>query len=143
MRAKIDQALIQSFDALALGVPIAWQNYPPVEPDTGEIVADLTGRTWCRVTVLPARPTVATMGIEGKDQIDGIMQVDIFSPRNTGTADAHEKADTIAAAFFAGSTHSKDDVDVHVDYCGRTGSTENPDNYRTIIEIGFHSWIRR
>lgn len=143
MRAQIDQALIKSFEALQLNIPIAWQNYPPIDPITGDIVSSLLGAMWGRVTIMPARPTVVTMGSDGKDQIDGIMQVDLFSPRNSGTAEAHAIADVIAASFFAGSVHSMGEVDVHVDFCGRTGATEKLDSYLTKIEIGFHSWISR
>ena len=142
-RAYIDQALIGAFQAADLQLPTAYANYPPIDPDTGDVIDDLSGIPWCRVTIIPARPTVATMGLDGKDQVDGIMQVDLFYPKNQGTAAAHAKADEISEAFKAGSVHSRNGVDVHVDACGRVGSVENPDNHQTIVQIAFHSWLGR
>lgn len=142
-RALIDQALIQAFRGAALGLPTAYANHPPVDPDTNTIIGSLAGQPWARVTILHARPTVATMGLDGRDQIDGIMQIDLFYPKNSGTAEPHAKADALAATFFAGSTHSAGGVDVHIDSCGRIGSVDNSDNHQTIIEITFHAWIER
>ena len=55
-----------------------------------------------RATQIYARPTQATIGRNGRDRHEGLLQVDIFVPVNTGTAAANALADSVVAAFPRG-----------------------------------------
>ena len=143
MRANIDSALLQAWDSGGFGLPYRVADLPLMEPVTHTVLSGPGGNPWARVTVLPARPTVASLGSSGDDEIDGIMQADLFYPLGQGPGAANAKADDIAAVFGAGKTHSYNGVNVHCDYCGRISQLVTEDWLQTIVEVGFHSWIQR
>jgi len=143
VRANIDSALIAAWDAGGFGLPYQVADLPLIEPVSHTVLTGPGGNPWARVTVLPARPTVASLGSSGDDEIDGIMQADLFYPLGQGPGAANAKADDIAAVFGAGKTHSYNGVTVHCDYCGRVSQLVTEDWLQTIVEVGFHSWIQR
>ena len=70
--------------------PIAWANdkYTPVK-DT----------LYLRPTLLPAETVSATLSAAGTDKQEGIYQVDVFAPSDTGRNEAYAAADAIAEHF--------------------------------------------
>ncbi len=141
MRSDIDKALRQAFVAGNFGLPTAFENFAAVDLATGLPVATLS--EWCRVTIIHGLPVIATMGNGGKDAIVVIMQVDLFYPRDTGTAAAHAKADAITDAFKAGSTHTYNGISVYVDAAGRVSASDEPENFRVSVQINSHCWHGR
>lgn len=146
-RSDIDVALRQAFINGAFGLPVAFENFPAVDPDTGIPVNDgggvLSGKPWCRVTIIHGLPVIATMGTGGRDEIAVIMQVDLYYPRDTGTSQAHAKADAITDRFPAGSKHTANGIDVHVDASGRISAADEPEHYRLTVQITAHCWHGR
>ena len=138
---KIDEALIATYVAGTFGLPTAYPNMGAVDASGNPVQP--SGEPWARVSILPSRPVVATLGPGGHDEFNGVMQVDLFYPRNTGSGAVNAKADEIITAFKAGTTHTAGTVVVHSDGAGRVRAVELPDWYLTIIEIAFHSWIER
>jgi len=140
-RALIDQALIASYVAGAFGLPTAYPNFGAVDAVGNSVTP--SGEPWARITVLPSRPSVATMGSGGRDEISGILQIDLFYPRNTGAGAVNAKADQITAVFAAGTTHSAGGIDVISNGAGRVRSIELDDWYQVIVEVQFTAWIGR
>lgn len=140
-QAKIDEALLATYVAGLFGLPTAYPNMGAVDEYSNPVQP--AGEPWARVSILPSRPVVATLGPGGKDEFNGVMQVDLFYPRNTGSGEANAKADEIITTFKAGTTHAAGAVTVHSDGAGRVRAVDLPDWYQTIIEIAFHSWLER
>lgn len=146
-RSDIDAALRQSFISGNFGLPVAFENFAAVDPDTGIPVnpggGELNSSPWCRVTIIHALPVIETMGTEGLDAIAVIMQVDLFYPRDTGTAAANAKADDIVETFPAGSTHNYNGIAVHVTASGRVSASDEPEYYRLTVQINSNCWHGR
>jgi hypothetical protein len=57
---------------------------------------------WCRSTLLPAVTEVASIGPQGRERKNGLMQIDLFYINNSGYSNAITMADTIVASFSKG-----------------------------------------
>ena len=90
----IRNALIQSWIEGEFDLPWAKPG-KDYDPETGE--------PWAAVHVLPSQPGVATLGDSGQDRHDGVFQIDLNWPLNTGDTPLLLKADEIAARFKAGA----------------------------------------
>lgn len=75
------------------GLPVFLENTAAV-PDIS--TPFLTG------TILPTQLFQSELGPTGTDLHDGIYQISIYYPKDTGTADLNRKADEIAAIFKSG-----------------------------------------
>lgn len=142
-RANIDSAIIQAWVSANFGLPYRYADLPLLDPNSGETLADPGGLPWARLTIVHARPDIATQGPNGKDEIVGIFQVDLFYRLGSGPGAANAKADELSAVFGAGKTHSFGGVNVHFDYCGKIRQVVTEDWFQTIVEAGFHTWIGR
>lgn len=58
-----------------------------------------TDNVWCRVNVRIATPFQATLGLGRMFRYPGVLIVQIFAPKNTGTQATDELIDAINAAF--------------------------------------------
>ncbi|MEO1943429.1 MAG: phage tail terminator-like protein [Candidatus Thioglobus sp.] len=57
----------------------------------------VTGVEWIRLTILPAETNYRAL--EAKKRFNGIISIQIFSPRNKGTATIRTYADTLSGIF--------------------------------------------
>lgn len=105
----IQAALATRLRTLSPALPFAWPNsaYTPT-----------IGTAFARVGFLPAQTANPTMGAGALDvkRYNGVMQVSLCYPINTGEGDPRRKADAVIALFPRGSTFSYGGVDVHIDY---------------------------
>ncbi len=76
---KASSALTQAFvtGAFFTQAKVAWPNKSFTPPASGP---------WAAIHFIPTQPVVATCGIGGDDEVDGIFQVDLNYPPNSGTA---------------------------------------------------------
>lgn len=95
---NINAALV-SAAAAALGSGytsrIAYEGRDFTPPSSGK---------WAGVYNLRAGAGVATLGVGGEDQHDGVLQIDMSVPENSGTGTLLTDADAIRAYFIAGRT---------------------------------------
>jgi hypothetical protein len=105
MSVKIDQALVQAFDAGGFGLPIAREN-TPYQPSVG------TAHAVLQVVRNPAAPL--TMGEGGMDETTGFLQATLKYPENDGDMIAKAKADDILFHFRIGRvfTHNTQRVQI-------------------------------
>lgn len=105
----IQVALSTRLLTLSPALPFAWPNsaYTPV-----------IGTPFARVGFLAAQTANPTMGAGALDmkRYNGLMQVSLFYPVNTGEGDPRRKADAVIALFPRGLTLTHSGVVVHIDY---------------------------
>lgn len=130
--SKLHAALMQGVVDAALGLPMAVENAPFTKP------AD--GSPWCSVFILENQPSVATLGHEGEDAHDGIVQVDLNYPLGKGEAAVRAKADQVASFFKAGRRLPYQGVYATVASCGRSRGREVDGWYRVSMTI---TWFAR
>ena len=78
-----------------------------------------TGVAFSRATLLPARATQLTVGLNGRDQRTGLYQVDLFYPIDSSTAAINAMADEIIDNFPRGTALTDGTVTVHCQLCWR------------------------
>jgi hypothetical protein len=81
---------------------------PPTEYPNVDFEPPADGSVWCRSTVMPGTPSIASMGVGGLNYYPGIYQVDVFSPKGKGAGDAETLAESIKALFTRGTTLTED-----------------------------------
>lgn len=93
---KINAALV-SAAGTALGASyagrIAYEGRDFTPPSSGK---------WAGLYNLRAGTAIATLGAGGEDQHDGVFQIDLSAPENTGTAGLLADADALRAYFIGG-----------------------------------------
>jgi hypothetical protein len=70
---------------------------------------------YSRFTLLPAEPVQETVGINGRDRHRGLVQVDLFFPKDEGTTAANQAVDALMAAFPRGTTLALTSHTVHIE----------------------------
>jgi len=58
---------------------------------------------WCRATLLPARTNLETVGPNGFNEINGLVQVDLFYPADSDYSTSFLMVDAILNKFVAGT----------------------------------------
>ena len=69
-----------------------------------------TGQSWARLTALPTGRDPAAQGKNAAQEWTGILQIDVFHPKNTGHAGLLADVDALLAFFASGK---------HLDYQGQ------------------------
>lgn len=78
-----------------------------------------TGESFARATLLPARPTQASVGQHGRDLRRGLYQVDLFVPMDGGTASVNALADSVIEHFPRGLVLTASDTNVAIELAYR------------------------
>jgi len=93
--AKIHSALVSAY--IASGVM-------PVERTAfeGKTFTPPTGQSWTRLTALPTGRAPAAQGKSAAQEWTGILQIDVFHPKNTGHAGLLTDVDALLAFFAPG-----------------------------------------
>lgn len=129
------KALMQGVEDSPLALPYAVENSPFTKP---------TGQSpWAAVYVLMNQPSVATLGDEGQDAHDGILQIDLNYPLNTGEAAVTAKADELTDFFKAGKRLASSGVELTVASCGRSRGREVDGWYRVSMTVTWFARVSR
>lgn len=96
--SDIEKALIKGYTDLALGYPTS---YPAAELDPNNQPSDAP---WIALHNLRAESLPATLGNQGEDNHPGLFQIDINTPKNKGSGQSLQIADTILGSFTSGNT---------------------------------------
>jgi hypothetical protein len=129
------KALKQGVEDSPLGLPYAAENAPFTKPTDQS--------PWAAVHVLENQPSVATLGDEGQDAHDGIMQIDLNYPLLTGEAAVTAKADELNDFFKAGKRLVHSGVELTVASCGRSRGREVDGWYRVSITVTWFARVAR
>lgn len=129
------KALMQGVKDSPLALPYAAENSPFDKP---------TGQSpWSAVHVFNNQPSVATLGAEGQDAHDGILQIDLNYPLNTGEAAVTAKADELTDFFKAGKRLAHSGVELTVASCGRSRGREVDGWYRVSMTVTWFARVSR
>lgn len=107
----VQTALTAAAVAALSGIPTEYENGQFTKP---------TRDKWAKLSFLPNVPSVVTLGDEGQDEADGILQIDLNYPQGTGDAEARADFEELRAAFPAGTYYTSDGQSVMVMNCGRS-----------------------
>lgn len=128
----------QIFDAFT-----ATLNVPTIQKES--TVQKTTGITeFTRTQIAPAITVQETIGLTGQDRLNGIYVIDLFYPRDVGTASALVTVDLLLLAFEAGTvlTDGSDNVEIWNSY--PTPSLPNLENfYQRQVIVEWRSYRNR
>ncbi|WP_417585307.1 phage tail terminator-like protein [Pelagibacterium sp.] len=93
--SKIHSALVSAY--LASGVMPS--NRTAYE---GKTFTPTSGQSWARLTGLPSGRAPAAMGTDAPQEWTGILQIDLFHPKDTGFAPMLADVDTLLRFFTSG-----------------------------------------
>lgn len=129
------KALVQGVEDSPLDLPYAAENSPFTKPTDQS--------PWAAVHIFMNQPSVATLGAEGQDAHDGIMQIDLNYPLNTGEAAVTAKADGLTDFFKAGKRLAHSGVELTVSSCGRSRGREVEGWYRVSMTVTWFARVSR
>lgn len=127
--------LVVGMEAIALPYPTKWPNAPfPNQP---------TNATWIRITPLYGTPF--QVGLAKTDRINGVLQVDIFVPRDTGDTVALGIVDDLRQALpNNGQSLDSGGVKVKFESVGLSGNgVEDGVWTKYMIEARFYAYVDR
>lgn len=101
------------------------------------------GEPWGAVYFMPSQPDVSTLGTAGTDRIDGVFQIDLNFPQNSGTKDARDKSDAVRNTFTAGRRFSYSGQEVVIASCGRSQGRVVNGFYRIVMSVFFYAHVIR
>jgi hypothetical protein len=107
--ANIHKTLEDAIVAVGLPYPLQREN-----------IRNDTTKPFSRFTLLPAETTAETIGVNGTNRWQGLAQIDIFVPIDSGTTAALAAADSIIAAFKRGTQLGTSPV-IHIENCWSDG----------------------
>lgn len=128
-------ALMQGVIDAPLSLPCAYENSPFEKP------ADQS--PWASAFVRFNQPSPATLGHEGQDAHDGILQIDLNYPLMTGEAAVTAKADELSDFFKAGKRLAHSGVELTVVSCGRSRGREVDGWYRVSMTVTWEARVPR
>jgi hypothetical protein len=130
----VQRALIGAVNTALGAIPAGYDNEPFEPPSDAK---------WAQVYFLPNVPSVETLGAEGQDLVDGVVQIDLNYPVKTGTADGRSDFESIRAAFPAGARPVYSGQEVIIRNCGRSPGRVVDGWYRLSITITWYALIPR
>jgi len=89
MRVKVEQVTQNAFAASYPAVPIKFMNVRFTQPEG----------MWVNLHIVEGNSIPASMGITAVDRHIGFVQMDVFAPLNTGTAQADKVAEFAGGLF--------------------------------------------
>lgn len=134
--AKCRSALTQAFTDLALFEQenVQWENQKFTPP---------TDEAWAAFFFLPAQPGVATLGPDGADNQEGLIQIDLNYAPDSGTAEIEANVETLRNAFTAGARFVYEGQAVTIKSCGRNQGRIVNNFFRVSVSVYFYAHVNR
>ena len=110
------------------GTPVAFPNVP---------YTPQAGKTYLRAFYLPAETVQAAMGSIGKDETNGIYQVDVVVPRGSGRP---QLLDTVADLFKRGTVLTYNGVSVRIRSVSLGPAILEDEWYFVPVSVNFQSY---
>lgn len=132
---KTEAALIQAYQGAGLSLPTEYENAEFERPEKNG--------SYASVFFSPNQPSVSGLGNTGADEVDGFLQIDLYTERNSGTAEARNLTDTLRNTFQAGTRFSYDGQGVLIRSCGRNQGRVIDGYFMISITIYWRTYINR
>lgn len=133
---QLRAALVKAVADSPLGLPLAAQNVAFAKPTDGVT-------PWAAVYYMPNDPSVATLGEDGEDQIDGLLQVDLNYPLGQGEGPSLQAVGRLSAHLLAGTRVRYGDVEATILRCGARPGREDSGWWRTTVRIAWYARVPR
>lgn len=114
------------------------EDYPRQQPNSNYTPA--VGKPWYRTTFLPAQPQPTSIGRNGYDMLNGLFQIDIFTPRGTRQTFAHQLTDLLVGEFERGSIVVDSANVINIQRSWSETNKEEPSWYHTMIMVSWSSF---
>lgn len=122
------QAALDTKLATVTGTSVAFPNVP---------YTPQAGTSYLRASFLPAETTQAGLGANGKDETNGIYQIDVVVPRGSGRP---QLIDTVADLFKRGTVSSYNSVNVRVRSVSMSPAILDEEWYFVPISVNFQTF---
>lgn len=132
--SSVRSALVQHFIDGAFGLDTQYENRKFTPPDN---------EAWSALFFIPAAAEADTQGTQGSDRWDGIVQIDLNYPLDTGESSILAKADAIIQQFKAGTKLLYSGQAVTLKASGRNQGSIVNSQYRISITAGWYSFVSR
>ena len=131
---KVNQAFIESFNSIGLGIGIAYENvnFKPANDEP-----------FCTLNLLPDIGTSLMKDVDGQDQVDGIFQVSIYVPSGTSDGEILELADFVLSYYNHNRVLTRNGQEVQIQNSGRGGGRNVDGWYIIDISITWFAYIDR
>lgn len=113
---------------------VVYDNEPFSPPEDGK---------WAEVFFMPNQPSVETLGAEGEDFVDGLVQINLKYPLKTGSSASRADYEVLRSWFRAGSGLTYSGQEVVVRNCGRSGSSKDDAWFKVVVTINWYALIAR
>jgi hypothetical protein len=130
----VQRAIIGAVSTSLGAIPAAYENEKFTKPSDAK---------WAEVFFMPNDPSVETLGAEGQDLTDGIVQINLNYPVGTGGAAARSDFENIRASFPAGARPAYNGQEAVILSCGRSPGRVVDGWYRVSITISWYALIPR
>lgn len=131
---NIRAGLLQGVIDANVGYPIKWPNKSFETP---------ANSPWVRATILSAGDDPVTLGSGGYNERTGLMQIDIFTPKNSGDLTATAATDTVKAIFKTGAKLTHNGQTVRINSAATRTGTDEQEWFSRIIDVDFTSYETR
>jgi hypothetical protein len=133
---SIHKALAQAFSDLLAGAPvgIAWPNQPYKNDEDG---------LWVQFDIIHAGAEPVTLGENGEDEAQGILQLTINRMTNEGVGLLYQMADAFKALFVAGKRFTDGTTEVVVTSFGITPLSLQDKHFQLAVEVGWYARMNR
>jgi hypothetical protein len=129
--SDIPNLLESKLVALALGLPVVWENLPLVPPAT----------PFLQATTLPAAAQAAGLGVNAQNRVDGVFQVSVWTPAETGRGAGLTYADQIATGFKRGTNLSTGNTRIVTTAVSRAPSfVDDSGWFHTPVSVSFFAY---
>ena len=126
--------LVESFASIELPYPT---KYP-----SAAFTEQPENAPWLRVTPIYGEPI--PLAYSTTDRIDGILQIDVFTPKNSGDIIAHQVCDTVRQALpVNGEKRTSGNVSVQFRSVGMSGAPDGDTWDHAIIRATFYTFVDR
>ena len=99
-----------------------------------------TGTTWARLSIFPVMTRPAVRGASPQLRYDGLFQVSLFAPVNTGPHTVEALADAVLGAFTVDEVLTKGTTNVRFNYAERNPALVDQPWYQVPITVSWYSY---
>lgn len=126
---KVRNTVIQSAVTALAGKDVAWANklFKP------------TGGLWFAVHYMPSKPTQATLGLGGEDELRSILQIDVNVPSNSGEKTQLEELSFLEDTYPSGHVLTYEGQSATVLSCARSNGRLVNADWRVSLSIYLRS----
>lgn len=96
---------------------------------------------WAQLTFLPTTPSQAELGNDGLHRMDGVFQIDLNYPVNTGAGEVGAKYDQIRQAYRQAGTLTYSGQVVTIRSCGRSPGRLVDNAYRVSLTVYWYAYF--